>query len=96
MRQAEEIIPLQPFHPCQELGVAEKGARLLEGQQVAVEILDHLIGIAPGQLVDAGEIGDIRVVEFEESLAVRQLLLVCAISVPAVPEPSIFPSSAAA
>jgi hypothetical protein len=59
--EAEEILLLQVLDVLEQLRVAEEGARLLEGQEVVAEAVDHLVGIAPRLLVDGGEIADILV-----------------------------------
>jgi hypothetical protein len=57
------------FESGATIRVAEERARFLEGQQMLVEGFDHRVGVFSCDLIDAREILDILVAEFEEILA---------------------------
>jgi hypothetical protein len=76
LRQAEEVLLLQPLHAVEDVGVAEVVLRLLERQDVPVEVLDDRLRVLACDVAQAPERPRVLLAELEELLAARDLPVV--------------------
>jgi hypothetical protein len=67
--EAEKVFALAPLDVLEHAGIPEEAARLLEAQEVAVEVFDHSVGVLLGQVIDVRQCSDIRVGKLQELFA---------------------------
>jgi len=58
-----------------DLSIVKKRAGLLERQKMFVEIVDHRVRVSPRHIVDAHEVCEVVVSEFQKGLSPNHLLL---------------------